>query len=71
MASDPVQQSQPLAPVRLSNVQALAGLWARIERERGANVSQIEIVSAGGRIIGWRMIGEGELHGYSGGYSPK
>lgn len=54
-----------LTPIRLTNVQALAGLWARIERERGANVTEIEIVSAHGRILGWRMKGEGELHGYA------
>ncbi|HRF50821.1 MAG TPA: hypothetical protein PLC98_24545, partial [Anaerolineales bacterium] len=58
-------QTAPITSIRLTNVQALAGLWARIERERGANVTEIEIVSAHGRIIGWRMKGDGELHGYS------
>lgn len=69
MASDAQAQPAPsptaLTPIRLTNAQALAGLFARIERERGANVTEIEIVSAHGRIIGWRMKGEGELHGYA------
>lgn len=63
-ASMPATAPAALSPIRLTNVQALAGLWARLERERGANVTEIEIVSAHGRIIGWRMKGEGELHGY-------
>ncbi len=62
-----MQQSAPQPQTTASSPRPhpLAGLVARIERSGKAGVVTVQIVyAAGGRVIGWRMVDEGELHGY-------
>jgi len=52
-------------PAQQSNVGKLAGLLALIERAKQPGVVTVQIVYAHGRVIGWRNVDGGELHGYS------
>lgn len=58
-------QPTPTTTASSPRTHPLAGLDARIRRANKAGVITVQIVhDAGGKILGWRMVDEGELHGY-------
>lgn len=60
----PVKPQPTPQPAPQSNIGRLAGLLALIERSNKAGVITVQIVYAHGRVIGWRNVDGGELHGY-------